>query len=91
MGKFVACTITLVFLAVPSSALNASGRLTSSLYAFEGLQADSTTTSYGRAYQSLRLQLSDMGTAALSFHTYVQGTTDLAEEADNDQIGRAHV
>lgn len=60
------------------------GRLTTSLYSFEGLKTDTTSATFLRAYQGLRLDLNQLGAPALSLHTYLQGTTDLGEKAGTD-------
>ena len=70
--------------AVPAAALTVSGRLTSSLYAYEVQDLDSSATTHLRGHQSLRLDLSRLAAPALSLHTYVRGTTDLADAADTD-------
>lgn len=77
----------LVFLVGQSASLfglNLDGRLTSSLYTYEGQKTDTTSIAYLRAYQSVRLNLSHLGASQLSFQTYVRGTTDLREQADTD-------
>jgi hypothetical protein len=60
------------------------GRLTTSLYAYESQLTDTETTTYTRAYQAVRLNVGNLAAKRLSFHTYVQGTTDLSETADSD-------
>ncbi len=67
----------------PAAALVVDGRLTSTLYNYEALK-DSATTTFLRANQGLRLDLSGLGARALSFHTYMQGSTDFQEEAASD-------
>lgn len=68
----------------PAAALVVDGRLTSALYNYEALKDSATTTTFLRANQGLRLDLGHLGTRALSFHTYMQGSTDFREEAAND-------
>lgn len=68
----------------PAAAVVVDGRLTSSLYNYEALKDSATTATFLRANQGLRLDLGRLGTRALSFHTYMQGSTDFSEEADND-------
>ena len=41
-----------------SEGLTAAGRLTTSLYAYEGSQSDTSTTTFARVYQAVRLDLS---------------------------------
>lgn len=77
----------LLFLAVlnaPARGLQINGRLTSSLYTYEGQKNAATTTGYLRAYQSLRLDLGDLVLPGLSFHTYLRGTSDLTEQSEAD-------
>lgn len=76
----------LLFVATSASvgALTIGGRLTTSLYSYEGQQDATTTAAYLRAYQSARLDLGGLVFPGLSFHTYLRGTTDLAEKAASD-------
>ena len=76
----------LLFVAASASvgALTIGGRLTTSLYSYEGQQDTTATATYLRAYQSARLDLGGLFLPALSFHTYLRGTTDLAEKAASD-------
>ncbi|MFH1571672.1 MAG: hypothetical protein ABIL09_27025 [Gemmatimonadota bacterium] len=71
-------------LAAPAWGLSASGRLTTSLYGYEGADADGGSATHLRAYQGARLDLGDLGLAGLSFHTYLRATTDVADQADSD-------
>lgn len=71
-------------LSQPAAAIVVDGRLTSSLYNYEALKDSATTATFLRANQGLRLDLGRLGSRALSFHTYMQGSTDLSEEANND-------
>lgn len=68
----------------PAASAVVDGRLTTSLYTFEGLKDSTTSAHFLRAYQGLRLDLGRLGTPALSLHTYLQGTTDLGEKAETD-------
>jgi hypothetical protein len=79
----VLSAILLAGLQRPAAAVAVDGRLTSSLYNYEALK-DSATTTFLRGVQGLRLDLGQLGAPALSFHTYMQGSTDFREEADND-------
>ena len=69
---------------VPASSLTVGGRLTTSLYTYEGQQADSSFATHLRAYQGVRLDLGRLGHPGLSLHTYAQGTRDITEEAKTD-------
>lgn len=71
-------------LSQPAAALVVDGRLTSSLYNYEALKDSATTATFLRVNQGLRLDLGQIGRRALSFHTYMQGSTDFGEEASND-------
>lgn len=82
--RFALCTPILLFSATTIAAANIDGRLTTSLYTYEGLQTDTTTTNYARVYQSARLNIGDLIAPQLSFHSYFQGTTDLGQQADSD-------
>lgn len=85
MRVLVTVTVVLAMgLGAGASALTASGRLTTSLYTYEGSQSDSSTTTFVRVYQAARLDVGSASIPGLTFHTYLQGTTDIAEEADSD-------
>jgi hypothetical protein len=68
----------------PAGALVVDGRLTTSLYNYEALKDSAATAAFWRANQGLRLDIGRLGVPAISFHTYLQGSTDLAEKAGND-------
>lgn len=68
----------------PAAALVVDGRLTSALYNYEALKDSATTTTFLRANQGLRLDLMHLGHKSVSLHTYMQASTDFAEEATND-------
>lgn len=68
----------------PAWGLSASGRLTSSLYSYEGAESPTQSSSRVRLHQSARLDVGDLGVRGLSFSTYLRGTTDVAEQADSD-------
>lgn len=70
------------------SAVTVDGRVTGSVYAFEGGVTDSTTQSYLRSNGAVRLQVSDIGPRGLSLTTYFQSTTDLSEESSDDPSTR---
>ncbi|MCC7262102.1 MAG: hypothetical protein IT369_06230 [Candidatus Latescibacteria bacterium] len=68
----------------PAAAVVVDGRLTSSVYSYVAPNDSATTTTFLRANQGLRLDLAHLGGQALSFHTYMQGSTDFGESASND-------
>ena len=67
-----------------SWAVTASGRLTTSAYAYEGVDVDTSGASHLRVHQSVQLDLGDLGLPGLSVRTRLRGTTDVAEEAGSD-------
>jgi len=79
----VLSVVLLAGLQQSTAAMTVDGRLTSSLYSYEAL-GDSAAATFLRGTQGLRLDLGQLGTPALSVHTYMQGSTDFREEADND-------
>ncbi|MFT5086987.1 MAG: hypothetical protein ACI8PG_001344 [Planctomycetota bacterium] len=81
---YIACWAALLIAPPTFAGPSVDGRLTTSLYAYESQLTDTTTTTYTRAYQSVRLNVGQLATKQLSFHTYFQGTSDLSETADSD-------
>ncbi|MFA6107289.1 MAG: hypothetical protein WDA75_00840 [Candidatus Latescibacterota bacterium] len=71
-------------LAGSAHGVQVNGRLTSSLSTYEGQATDGTSATYARVHQGLSLDASDLGSSSLSFHTYLRGSTDLAESAETD-------
>lgn len=64
------------------------GRVTASVYAFEGAVTDSTTQDYLRSTGAVRLQISDLGHPGLSITSYSQSTTDLSKQSTDDPSTR---
>jgi hypothetical protein len=94
MHGAVLALIALLAFSDPAPGLRISGRLTSSLYTYEGQQTTTSTATYARAYQGFGLDLGRLAVPDLSFHTYAQGTTDLSESADSDprlRLYQAHL
>lgn len=84
MRRVILSTILLAGISAPAAALVVDGRLSTSVYNYEALKDSAATATFLRANQGLRLDLAHLGTGALSFHTYMQGSTDFREEATND-------
>lgn len=78
MRRLIPLLILTAFLHRPAWCLTVGGRLTASLYTYEGQQVDTTT--YVRVHQSLRLDVGQLARRELSFHTYLQGV----EQAETD-------
>ncbi len=78
-----------VLLAGSAHGVGVSGRLTSSLYTYQSEGLDSISTTYARVHQAVNLDLTDLGSRNLAFHTYLRATTDLAEKAAGDPSLRA--
>lgn len=58
-----------------------NGRFVTSAYGWERQLQNGESSSHLRAYENITLNL---GTADISFHTYLQGSTDLSTEATDD-------
>ena len=58
-----------------------SGRLTTSGYSWQVREIDGSVTRHFRAYQSAILNARRLGGTGLSFHTYIQVSGDLLDEA----------
>ncbi|MCZ7555706.1 MAG: hypothetical protein M5R41_04800 [Bacteroidia bacterium] len=74
----------LVFMIVLAGSLHAqtiNGRLVTSAYGWERQDVNGTSTSQLRAYENIQL---NVGTSDVSFHTYLQGSTDFSNEMHND-------
>jgi len=74
----------LVLAFVLSAGLHAqtlNGRFVTSAYGWERQLKSGESTSHMRAYENIQL---NFGTADISFHTYMQGSTDLGDEFEGD-------
>jgi hypothetical protein len=74
----------LVFTIVLTGSLHAqtiNGRLVTSAYGWERQDVNGTSTSQLRAYENIQL---NVGTSDVSFHTYLQGSTDFSNEMHDD-------
>ncbi len=74
----------LVFMVVLSAGLQAqmlNGRFVTSAYGWERQMSGGESTSHLRAYENVQL---NFGTKDISFHTYLQGFTDLGDGVDGD-------
>ncbi len=58
-----------------------NGRLVTSAYGWERQDINGTATSQLRAYENIQL---NVGTSDVSFHTYLQGSTDFSNEMQDD-------
>ena len=68
-----------MFTDVQAQTLN--GRFVTSAYGWERQMANGESTSHLRAYENVQL---NFGTEDISFHTYLQGYTDLGDGIDGD-------
>lgn len=74
----------LVFTIMMAGSLHAqtiNGRLVTSAYGWERQDVNGTSTSQLRAYENIQL---NVGSSDVSFHTYLQGSTDFSNEMHND-------
>ncbi len=76
--------LTVVF-GVSLQAQTITGRLVTSAYGWERQDIDGTSTSQMRAYENIQF---NFGTADVSFHTYLQGSTDFSNEMHDDPMLR---
>lgn len=72
--------LTIVF-AGSLQAQTINGRLVTSAYGWERQDVNGTATSQLRAYENIQL---NVGTSDVSFHTYLQGSTDFSNEMQDD-------
>ncbi|MEW6749591.1 MAG: hypothetical protein AB1505_01260 [Candidatus Latescibacterota bacterium] len=82
-----AAVVTLLLLAwasTPSLGTTVGGRLTSALYAYEGVDATAAGQRQVRVHQAASLTLGQLVRPEVSLHTYLRGTTDLADQAESD-------
>lgn len=84
MGALLSVLVFCATLATPATGASVSGRLTTSLYGYEGAEPDSSSVTHLWAHQVVRLDVGDVGVKGLSFSTYLRGTTDLSEQADGE-------
>jgi hypothetical protein len=74
----------LVFTIILAGSLHAqtiNGRLVTSAYGWERQDVNGTSTSQLRAYENIQL---NVGSSDVSFHTYLQGSTDFSNEMHDD-------
>ena len=82
MRSLLVPLILAVWLSGPGHGLTIGGRLTSSVYGYEGQQ--NATTRHVRTHQGLRLDVGRMAVPELSLHLYLRGTTDVSRRAETD-------
>jgi hypothetical protein len=80
MYKVLSLVLFLVMLGGVSSAQVLNGRFVTSIYGWERTSTD-TSTSHLRAYENIQL---NFGNDDISFHTYMQGSTDFDSELADD-------
>ncbi|MDP6014563.1 MAG: hypothetical protein QF689_01090 [Candidatus Latescibacteria bacterium] len=88
--RFSICLLALLLVSAPATAVTIDGRATGSAYAYEGGLTDSTASTFVRSHGAIRLQAADLGHRGLSLSTYLRGTTDLSEAADDDPAVRVY-
>ena len=76
----------LTFWAGDVTGTTVSGRLTASAYTWQVRELDGTIWRHLRFYQSVALNIRGLGVEPLSFHSYIQASADLGDEAP----GRRH-
>jgi hypothetical protein len=67
--------------AVSLQAQTINGRLVTSAYGWERQDINGASTSHFRAYENIQL---NVGTSDVSFHTYLQGSTDFSNQMSDD-------
>ena len=70
-----------IILSAGLQAQTLNGRFVTSAYGWERQLQNGTSSSQLRAYENVQL---NFGTPDISFHTYLQGSTDFENEAAND-------
>ncbi len=87
----IAIFLGVAFLSCPLSwAATLNGRLTTSLYTWERQEADTSSSSHLRAYQSVTLDAGELGDRRLSFHTYALVTGDVSGPGNKGQRFRLY-
>ena len=80
------CLILLIILTPIGfiSAQTISGRLSTSVYSWQQRNIEDESAQHMRAYQLAQFSVANLGLQGLSFHTYLNVSHDLGEEAVND-------
>jgi hypothetical protein len=87
----IAIFLGVALLSCPLSwAATLNGRLTTSLYTWERQEADTSSSSHLRAYQSVTLDAGELGDRRLSFHTYALVTGDVSGPGNRGQRFRLY-
>jgi len=81
MQKVCTVVLFLVVLSGVSTAQVLNGRLVTTVYGWERSFSTDSSTTHLRAYENIQL---NFGTADISFHTYMQASTDFDTEMDHD-------
>ncbi|MDZ7261224.1 MAG: hypothetical protein ONB05_03835 [candidate division KSB1 bacterium] len=74
----------LVLLSLETYPQTISGRLTSAVYTWQQRESDSTSANHIRAYQLAQLTIGNFGLPNLSFHTYLNLSSDFMKKAVTD-------
>jgi hypothetical protein len=86
-AKYLLSVIITCVLLSFSSHLNAqtiSARFTTAAYTWEQQESDTSTANHLRAYQLAQVSIGNLGLKNLSFHTYLQLSSDFVEQAKDD-------
>jgi hypothetical protein len=85
MKHAIGLLVLMIVFSVGLQAQTLNGRFVTSAYGWERQLHDGASTSHMRAYENVQL---NFGTSDISFHTYMQGSTDLGDEMKEDPAFR---